>query len=99
MTDRHAQVVRVLRRVLVLNLAVAAAKIALGFFAGAVSILSDGFHSLTDAASNVVALIGVSAAQRPPDLIGDAGEAVGREIADHCHRPDLLGDRLDLSPS
>jgi cation diffusion facilitator family transporter len=67
LTDRHAQVVRVLRRVLVLNLAVAAAKIALGFFTGAVSILSDGFHSLTDAASNVVALIGVSAAQRPPD--------------------------------
>jgi cation diffusion facilitator family transporter len=66
-TDRHASVVRVLRRVLVLNLAVAVAKIALGFFTGAVSILSDGFHSLTDAASNVVALIGVSAAQRPPD--------------------------------
>jgi cation diffusion facilitator family transporter len=64
---RHTSVVRVLRRVLVLNLAAAAAKIALGFFTGAVSILSDGFHSLTDAASNVVALIGVSAAQRPPD--------------------------------
>jgi cation diffusion facilitator family transporter len=46
---------------------VAVAKIALGYVTGAVSILSDGFHSLTDAASNVVALIGVSAAQRPPD--------------------------------
>ena len=34
---------------------------------GAVSILSDGFHSLTDSASNVVALVGVSAARRPPD--------------------------------
>ena len=67
MTERHTAVVRVLRRVLVLNLAVAAAKIALGYLTGAVSILSDGFHSLTDAASNVVALIGVSAAQRPPD--------------------------------
>ena len=31
------------------------------------SILSDGFHSLTDSASNVVALIGVSVARRPPD--------------------------------
>ena len=67
LADRHTSVVRVLRRVLVLNLAVAAAKIALGYVTGAVSILSDGFHSLTDAASNVVALIGVSAAQRPPD--------------------------------
>ena len=39
----------------------------LGYFSGAVSILSDGFHSLADASSNVVALVGVSAAQRPAD--------------------------------
>src|SRR5262245_18898120 len=66
-TDRHRAVVRVLRRVLALNLLVASAKIALGYFSGAVSILSDGFHSLADASSNVVALVGVSAAQRPAD--------------------------------
>jgi cation diffusion facilitator family transporter len=65
--DRHRSVVRVLRRVLALNLLVAIAKIALGYFSGAVSILSDGFHSLADASSNVVALVGVSAAQRPAD--------------------------------
>jgi cation diffusion facilitator family transporter len=40
---------------------------ALGYYTGAVSILSDGFHSLTDSASNVVALVGVSIARRPPD--------------------------------
>ena len=45
----------------------AVAKITLGYMTGAVSILSDGFHSLTDSASNVVALVGVSAARRPPD--------------------------------
>lgn len=67
MPDRYAQVVRVLYHVLVLNLAVAVIKIALGYATGAVSILSDGFHSLTDAASNVVALVGVSIARRPPD--------------------------------
>ncbi len=67
MTDRHRSVVSVLRRVLFLNLIVAFAKIALGYFSGAVSILSDGFHSLADAASNIVALVGVSAAQRPAD--------------------------------
>ena len=67
MTDRHHSVVSVLRRVLVLNLIVAFAKIALGYFSGAVSILSDGFHSLADASSNIVALVGVSAAQRPAD--------------------------------
>jgi cation diffusion facilitator family transporter len=53
--------------VLVLNLAVAVAKIAFGYASGAISILSDGFHSLTDAASNVAGLIGVRAAQQPPD--------------------------------
>jgi cation diffusion facilitator family transporter len=57
----------VLQRVLLLNLAVAAAKIGLGYLTGAVSILSDGFHSLTDSASNVVALVGVHVARRPPD--------------------------------
>jgi cation diffusion facilitator family transporter len=57
----------VLLRVLVLNLLVAGAKIVFGYASGAISILSDGFHSLTDAASNVIGLVGVHAAGRPPD--------------------------------
>ena len=65
--DRYTVVVRVLYRVLVLNLAVAFSKIALGYVTGAVSVLSDGFHSLTDSASNIVALVGVLIARRPPD--------------------------------
>jgi cation diffusion facilitator family transporter len=65
--DRYAEVNTVLYRVLFLNLAVALAKIILGYYTGAVSILSDGFHSLTDSASNVVALIGISIARQPPD--------------------------------
>jgi cation diffusion facilitator family transporter len=67
LADRYTEVTRVLNRVLVLNLLVAVAKMALGYYTGAVSILSDGFHSLTDSASNVVALFGVSIARRPPD--------------------------------
>jgi cation diffusion facilitator family transporter len=65
--DRYTAVSRVLFRVLVLNLAVAGAKIALGLATGAISILSDGFHSLTDGASNIVALVGVRMASQPPD--------------------------------
>ena len=65
--DRHDQVARVLLRVLFLNLAVAAAKITFGYASGAVSILSDGFHSLTDATTNIVGLVGVRAAGQPPD--------------------------------
>jgi cation diffusion facilitator family transporter len=67
LTDRYSAVSRVLFLVLWVNLAVAIAKIALGYLTGAVSILSDGFHSLTDSASNVVALVGVAIARRPPD--------------------------------
>ena len=38
-----------------------------GYATGAVSIISDGFHSLTDSASNVMGLIGLRIARKPPD--------------------------------
>ena len=64
--SRYRDVSRVLIRVLFLNVSVAIAKIAFGYASGAISILSDGFHSLTDTASNVVGLVGVHAAEQPP---------------------------------
>lgn len=67
MNDRTSQVQQVLWRVFLLNLIVAAAKIATGMATGAVSVLSDGFHSLTDTASNIVALFGVRMGGAPPD--------------------------------
>ena len=67
MSTRYAAVYRVLLRVLVLNLAVAVAKLVLGYSTGAVSVISDGFHSLTDAASNVMGMIGLRASRKPPD--------------------------------
>jgi cation diffusion facilitator family transporter len=65
--SRYSEVSRVLWQVFVLNLVVAVAKIAFGYASGAVSILSDGFHSLTDSAANVVGLVGIKFSQRPPD--------------------------------
>jgi cation diffusion facilitator family transporter len=65
--SRYTAVARVLVRVLVLNLGVALAKIVFGYLSGAVSVLSDGFHSLIDASSNVVGLVGIRAASQPPD--------------------------------
>jgi cation diffusion facilitator family transporter len=53
--------------VLVLNMLVAVAKLVFGYATGTVSILSDGFHSLTDGFSNVAALVGVRIARKPPD--------------------------------
>ncbi len=58
---------KVLTWVLVANLAVAAAKIALGRLSGAISVEADGYHSLVDASSSVVGLVGIATAARPPD--------------------------------
>jgi cation diffusion facilitator family transporter len=66
-SERFGAVSAVLLNVLVLNLGVAAAKLVLGFTSGAVSVVSDGVHSLTDGLSNVAALVGVGVARRPPD--------------------------------
>jgi cation diffusion facilitator family transporter len=64
---RTREISRVLLIVLALNLIVAGAKLAFGFWTGAVSILSDGLHSLTDSASNVLALVGIRYAREPAD--------------------------------
>jgi cation diffusion facilitator family transporter len=65
--NRAAAVRRVIWITLALNLAVAAAKIAYGTAANALSIQADGFHSLTDSANNFVGLFGVWLASRPAD--------------------------------
>lgn len=65
--SRESEVRRLLVLILFLNLGVALAKIAFGQISGSISILSDGFHSLTDGASNVVALVAVRLAEKPPD--------------------------------
>jgi cation diffusion facilitator family transporter len=66
-TDRYRAVSRVLLLVLFLNLAVAGAKLVLGYVTGAVSVISDGFHSLTDSASNIMGMVGLRASLKPPD--------------------------------
>ena len=65
--SRNQAVARVLARVLILNLSVAFVKLFLGYATGAVSIVSDGFQSLTDSAANVIGLVGMRAARKPPD--------------------------------
>jgi cation diffusion facilitator family transporter len=61
------QVRRVLTITLILNLLVATGKIMVGLMSGALSITADGFHSLMDGASNVVAIVASTIAGRPPD--------------------------------
>jgi cation diffusion facilitator family transporter len=64
---RLASIARVLWAILVLNLAVAFAKLIYGWRSGAIAITADGIHSLLDGSSNVFGLVGVWAARRPPD--------------------------------
>ena len=64
---RASVLTRVLARVLVLNIAVACAKLGFGYATGALSIISDGFHSLADGASNVMGIVAMRAARKPPD--------------------------------
>lgn len=52
---------------IVLNLVLAASKIVFGLIAGSISIVADGINNLSDASSNIVALIGFKLAARPAD--------------------------------
>ena len=64
---RQGDVRRVLWTVLALNLLVTVAKVALGVWTGALSVVADGFHSLVDSSSNLVGLAALRLAARPAD--------------------------------
>ena len=66
-TTRAKSVRRVLWIVLVLNLAVALAKLAYGVISHSASMQADGIHSAFDGIGNVIALVGVALAARPAD--------------------------------
>jgi cation diffusion facilitator family transporter len=66
-SGRGKQIRHILSVVLALNLAVAGAKLGYGFFSGSVAMSADGFHSLLDGFANVVGIIGIVVAARPPD--------------------------------
>jgi cation diffusion facilitator family transporter len=63
----YNRISRILILILVLNWAVALAKIFYGAFSRCSSILADGFHSFSDGASNIIGLIGVRLACQPKD--------------------------------
>ncbi len=70
MSDREVRtrrIVQVLAVILVLNLAVALAKLLYGRASGSIAVAADGMHSLLDASSNVIGLVAVVLARRPAD--------------------------------
>ena len=58
---------RVMVIIMLLNLAVALAKIVVGNIFGSAAVEADGIHSTFDAAGNVVGLVGLALAARPAD--------------------------------
>ena len=66
-TDYGGRVRSVLIVTLVLNCAVAFAKIFYGNAINSIAVSSDGFHSLFDGVSNVIGLLGIWIASHPPD--------------------------------
>lgn len=67
MQERGKGISRVLWQILFLNVIVAAAKAAWGIISGSTAMLADGIHSFTDGSGNIVALIAMKAATKPPD--------------------------------
>lgn len=66
-SERTNQIRRVLIVVLVLNLLVAGAKLGYGWYSGSVAMSADGVQSLLDGLANVVGIVGIAIASRPPD--------------------------------
>jgi cation diffusion facilitator family transporter len=64
---RYRSIRNVLWAVLVLNLAVALAKLVYGVMSHSAAMEADGFHSLFDGASNIIGLVGMWFASRPAD--------------------------------
>lgn len=69
--DETRQIDKEVRKVLVitffLNLLVSGAKLVYGMMTRSLSLEADGFHSLFDSAANIVALVGIFLASKPPD--------------------------------
>jgi cation diffusion facilitator family transporter len=58
---------RILIIIFVINIAVALAKGIYGLLTNSLSMTADGLHSLFDSTSNIVGIIGVALASKPPD--------------------------------
>lgn len=65
---RYYAIRNVLLGILILNWGVALTKLLYGRFIGSASMVADGFHSLSDGASNIIGLIAISISVRPADV-------------------------------
>ncbi len=67
MDTRYRKIRNIMILILFLNLAVSVAKIVYGRLTHTLSMQSDGYHSLFDGVSNIVGIVGIQVASKPPD--------------------------------
>jgi cation diffusion facilitator family transporter len=65
--DRIREINKVLWIILGLNLVVSIMKLIVGYTISSASMVADGFHSFSDASSNIVGLVGTALAAKPAD--------------------------------
>ena len=71
----YGAVRRILIIIFVFNIFTALAKGIYGLFTGSLSMQADGLHSLFDGTANIIGLVGISLASRPPDVDHPYGHA------------------------
>lgn len=67
MESNYKKVKLILLVLLVANVLVAVSKISVGLVINSSSVMADGFHSISDSASNIVGIIGIVLASKPED--------------------------------
>lgn len=63
----YKKITKVLYIIFIANLIVASIKLGFGYFLNINSLMADGFHALTDTFSNIIGIIGIRIASKPPD--------------------------------
>ncbi len=66
-SNRIKKINKVLWVILGLNIVVSIMKLVVGYIISSASMVADGFHSFSDAGSNIVGLVGTAMAAKPPD--------------------------------
>ncbi|MCR1950135.1 cation diffusion facilitator family transporter [Clostridium sp. DSM 100503] len=67
MESNYKKVKIILLIILIANIVVAVSKILVGLIINSSSVMADGFHSISDGASNIVGMIGIVMASKPKD--------------------------------
>ena len=78
---RYREIKWILIWLMAANLAVTIAKAIVGYLTGSLGMVADAFHSLTDSTNNVIGLVAIAMAGRPPDEDHPYGHAKYETLA------------------